>query len=68
MRVRALKSFGSSQYGHKSAGMEFDLPPGVDWLRAGLVEAVEPETATMEAAETAVKLAARRRTKKKAAE
>lgn len=44
MKVRAVKSFGGStadgRY-HVSAGDEFELPAGVDWLRAGLVVPVE---------------------------
>lgn len=57
MKVRAVKSFGGSQYGHRAAGSVFDLPDGVDWLEAGLVVPVEPEieTAAMEAPEKAVK-------------
>lgn len=35
--VRAVKSFGGGGV-HKSAGDEFELPAGADWLRAGLVE------------------------------
>ncbi len=72
MKVRALKSFGSTQYGTFPEGKEFYLPEGVDWLRVGLVELVEPEieTAAVEAPEKAVKPAAkkrvtRRRTSKK---
>lgn len=53
MKVRAITSF-VGHYGPDrntivaSAGMEFTLPDGVDWLKAGLVEAVkaEPEKAT----------------------
>lgn len=57
MKVRALKSFGSTEYGHVSAGSEFELPDGVDWLTAGLVEPVidEPEAAVIEPPEKAVK-------------
>lgn len=42
MRVRALTSFAGSGV---SVGMgdEFELPDGVDWLWAGLVEVIEPE-------------------------
>ncbi len=45
MKVRALVAFagtdaaGGSWYSQK--GQEFELPAGVDWLKAGLVEAVE---------------------------
>jgi hypothetical protein len=70
MLVRAVKSFGGSKYGHKPAGSVFELPEGVDWLQAGLVEPVEQEieTASVEAPETAVKPKAKRRvTKRKGA-
>jgi len=44
MRVRAKVSFtGRTPDGvrhHHVAGDEFDLPQGVDWLRAGYVERV----------------------------
>ncbi len=44
MKVKALNSFSDSVYGTRAAGAVFDLPDGVDWLRAGLVEVVvEPE-------------------------
>lgn len=36
MRVRALVSF-SGAAGTIARGAEFDLPDGVDWLKAGLV-------------------------------
>jgi len=42
MKVRALKSFGGSMYGHYPEGTVFELPKGVDWLKAGLVEEVKP--------------------------
>ena len=42
MKVRALKSFGGSKFGHYPAGTVFELPAGVDWLEAGLVEKVKP--------------------------
>ena len=50
MKVRALKSFGSTIYGHYAAGVEFELPDGVDWLKAGLVEQVKPPPKKREAA------------------
>lgn len=67
MRVRAVKSFGSTFYGHKPAGSVFELPDGVDWLEAGLVEPVdekagEIESATLEAPEKAVKPRAKKKT------
>lgn len=46
-KVRALTSFagGGQSYG---MGDVFELPPGVDWLRAGLVEKVgKAESAAM---------------------
>lgn len=36
MRVRALKSFAGPG-GSYAPGQEFELPEGVDWLRAGFV-------------------------------
>jgi len=65
MKVKALKSFGGLDVGHYSAGQVFDLPDGVDWLEAGLVEAYkEPaEAATAEAPEKAVKPRTTRRRK-----
>lgn len=54
MIVRALTSFGGTEYGHYSDGDVFELPEGVDWLRAGLVEIVQ-EAAVMEPPEKAVK-------------
>ena len=67
MKVRALTSFGGSRYGHVPEGHVFDLPAGVDWLQAGLVEPVGEtlETASLEAPEKAVKPRARRKTAKK---
>lgn len=45
IRVRVLRGFvGRDLNGKRVRGVvgdEFDLPPGVDWLRAGLVEAVK---------------------------
>ena len=57
MLVKAVKSFGGSQHGHRAEGSVFELPDGVDWLQAGLVVPVgeEVETATLEAPEKAVK-------------
>jgi len=56
MRVRALTSFAGNGV---SVGMgdEFELPDGVDWLWAGLVEVIEPEqeAAVAEMPEKAVK-------------
>lgn len=55
MLVRAVKSFGGvGPWGrmHVSEGQIFELPYGSDWLRAGLVVAVEgaPESAMMASA------------------
>ena len=63
MKVIALKSFGGTEYGSYSTGDIFELPEGVDWLKAGLVRPleVEAETATAEPVEKAVKPRARRR-------
>ncbi len=63
MRVRALTSFAGSGFS-VGQGDEFDLPEGVDWLRAGLVEAIpepEQEAAIAEMPEKAVKPRARGR-------
>lgn len=54
MLVRALKSFGSTTYGHYSDGAVFELPEGVDWIKAGLVVPVQ-EAAVIEQPEKAVK-------------
>lgn len=65
MRVRALTSFAGSGF---SVGMgdEFDLPEGVDWLRAGFVEVIPepaPEKAVAEMPEKAIRPRARGRKK-----
>lgn len=39
MKVKALVSF-ASPFGRHSEGEVFDLPKGVDWLKAGLVEKI----------------------------
>lgn len=44
MKVRALTTFGGHDgktHTHHSKGEVFELPDGVDWLRAGLVEPIE---------------------------
>jgi len=66
MRVRALTTFGGNGI-HISAGDEFELPEGVDWLRAGLVEAmeVEPEAATIKPKRKATRAKPKRRTRAK---
>lgn len=66
MRVKAVKSFGgvtSEGRYHISEGEEFELPEGVDWLRAGLVVPVKAavETAAIEPPEKAVRPKARKR-------
>lgn len=44
MKVKVLNSFSDSVHGTKAQGDVIDLPDGVDWLRAGLVEPLpEPE-------------------------
>ena len=43
MKVRAVKSFSALMGSRVTSfphGKVFDLPPGVDWLRVGLVEVV----------------------------
>ena len=39
MKVKALKSFSGTGF-HVPEGTVFELPEGVDWLKAGLVEPV----------------------------
>ena len=67
MKVIAVKSFGGSKYGHISEGKVFDLPKGVDWLKAGLVVPFkeEIETAMTASPEKAVKPRAKAKRKKK---
>jgi hypothetical protein len=74
MKVKVLKSFvGKYEKDGReifiSAGMNeiIDLPEGVDWLKAGLVEPVKaaPESTTAKAAETATKPKPKRRTRRK---
>lgn len=68
MKVRVLKSFGGVNF-RASSGDIIELPEGVDWLRAGLVEPFieEPEAAAIEPAETATMPKPRkRRTTRKA--
>lgn len=66
MRVRATKSFVGRDAQRKTlriqAGDEFELPAGVDWLRAGLVVPLGNETAASKPAgkqQAASKLAGR---------
>lgn len=68
MKVKVIRSFGSTQYGHYSEGQVIDLPDGVDWLKAGLVVPFkEPlETATAEPPEKATKPRVTRRRAPKA--
>lgn len=61
MKVKALKSFGgllpNGERIHVSEGTEFELPEGVDWLKASLVVPVrgeKKEKAVIEAPEKAV--------------
>ena len=42
MKVRAVRAFGGNGHRH-DIGDEFELPEGVDWLKAGLVEEVKAE-------------------------
>lgn len=49
MKVRILKSFGSTIYGHRSAGQECELPEGADWVEAGLAVALQPTKTTKRA-------------------
>lgn len=65
IKVRGLKSF-SARIGDMTwsvrKGQVVDMPPGVDWVRAGLVEVVDPpkpaEAPLSVSAETPVELAA----------
>ena len=45
-RVRILKSFGGTQFGHRSEGQECDLPDGADWVEAGLAVVLKPTKTT----------------------
>ena len=47
MKGKVLKSFVDGMYGSKGMGEIIDIPPGVDWVKAGFVEPIEeaPETA-----------------------
>jgi len=68
MKVRALTTFGGTDaIGnpiHVSAGDVFDLPPGVDWINAGFVVAVEQEEATVQVPERATKAKPKRRVRR----
>jgi hypothetical protein len=61
MRVIAKKSFVASvgeRMIRASEGEELEMPDGVDWLNAGLVEPVRgkaPESASIEPSEKAIK-------------
>jgi len=61
MRVQAKKNFAAQVPGlgrfRAEVGDEFDLPAGVDWVEAGLVEPVsrEPETAAVKPGENAMR-------------
>lgn len=57
MKVRCIRPFVAKWDGntfHAALGQEFELPAGVDWLKAGFVEVVEqpvkPETASSKTA------------------
>lgn len=71
MRVRAVRSFVARLSDGRTfravAGDEFELPGGVDWLRAGLVEEVAdgPESAALEPGEKAVKPAPKKKQQQK---
>jgi hypothetical protein len=71
MRVVALASFVGKVGADTrlvTRGMEFDLPDGVDWLRAGLVAPVAtpaPHLADVERAVDPAPLTAERRTRKR---
>ena len=76
MKVKALVGFVGTVDGKTvshPAGSEFELPDGADWLRAGLVVAVEGEAEEESANPRAKpgagpsKSAAKRTTKRKAA-
>ena len=69
MKVKILKSFGGTLYGHRSEGQICDLPEGADWIQAGLAEEIKEErpkkttkrrTATRPKAETAVQKPAKK--------
>ena len=68
MKVRALTSFGGTyargNHVHYGKGDKFELPTGVDWLNAGLVEAIEtqPEAAVVKPPRKAVRRKPKRKT------
>ena len=71
MKVKALTTFGGTDaignHVHVSAGDVFELPPGVDWINAGLVEPItpEPEAAVVQVPRRAVRKKPKRRVRKK---
>lgn len=70
LRVRILRAFAGPQMSLRK-GQEVDMPPGADWIRAGLAEATEKaasvsiETATVDAPERAVGPGGKRKRGKK---
>lgn len=40
MKVKVVRSFSDTNHGTHAEGDVIDLPPGVDWLRAGFVEVI----------------------------
>ncbi len=57
MKGKVLRSFSDANHGTFSDGDVIDIPAGVDWVLAGLVEPLEAriETAAMAPERTAVK-------------
>lgn len=65
MQVRVKRSFVDRVFGvSASVGDIIEMPAGADWVRAGFVDPVDAEAATMKAPETAVTRKPRRRTKR----
>jgi len=64
MKGRVIKSFAGTHYGSYGQGDIIDIPTGVDWVQAGLVEVIEEEkieTAMIAPGRTAVKKTAKPR-------
>lgn len=43
MKVKCVRSFVDGMHGSKGQGDVFEMPEGVDWLKAGFVVPVEDE-------------------------
>lgn len=63
MKGLVLRSFVDGMYGSKGMNEIIDIPPNVDWVKAGFVEVIEEEieTAAIEPPRKAIKKTARKR-------